>query len=697
MKKRLLLLGMFVLLFSFLVNAQCLDVDNDGYGIYVGGDCREVGVDCDDTDPTTYPHATELCDYWDNDCDGLIDEGGDCAPVCGNGECDGDETSDTCDVDCGPVISFCGDSTCDVDEDCSNCQNDCGVCPIDFGTCEVSSAEWFDLSGNSLDYANDGDTVKLIANIVNPSGPISECNNLPLTFSLSEVDNIDEDGYAVFDSSIIEIEETVSNGKAFYEWDVVYDEVNPDDVNFNDDANPEYVLVGIFYDELNQVISYSNPERYFVVFPTGYNPDPEEINGTLNQNGTLPGGENQNGNLSQAVCGDFFCRDGEDFTTCPEDCPEVDVCGDGICGASETYDDCFVDCQAENPFFGCYFNSVNWVDLDGNSIEPDDPEGSLVAIPSDTTINLVANVSGCEGNTLTFKIYEIDFDENYVILNDMEEISSLEATITNDMAVAEWITFFASEEDDGITGINPEYILVASLEKSGKDPFDTSNDNDILVVYPMGENSDDIDTTYTTADDNYVDNLQSSSSGTVYKGATGLSPKLYQGQTEDVCGDGVCGDFENEEFCPEDCVGLSGGIAATIFFVIIIIFILGGVGFFLYKKFIVKKKFIKEAQEQEKVMGSQGPQIKPFQQTKVEQVQQSTQPPTEQVQQPTQFIQPPTDQLKNPFSNNQLFQQTINFIKTAKIQGLTDDKIKEMLKKGNYSQEQIDYVFSQNL
>ena len=42
-----------------------MDLDDDGWTFEEG--------DCDDFDPSTYPGALELCDGWDNNCDGIDD------------------------------------------------------------------------------------------------------------------------------------------------------------------------------------------------------------------------------------------------------------------------------------------------------------------------------------------------------------------------------------------------------------------------------------------------------------------------------------------------------------------------------------------------------------------------------------------------------------------------------------------------
>ncbi len=84
------------------VCADCLDPDNDGYGI--GEGC--LGLDCDEEDPLRNEGATEVCDEVDNDCDDGVDEGfdttsdpnhcGECGlrcnlpgavPACEAGEC----------------------------------------------------------------------------------------------------------------------------------------------------------------------------------------------------------------------------------------------------------------------------------------------------------------------------------------------------------------------------------------------------------------------------------------------------------------------------------------------------------------------------------------------------------------------------------------------------------------------------------
>jgi len=98
--------------------------DGDGFGTDAGNsnlDCEDTRVDCDNTDAKINPDASEICDDGiDNNCDGNVDEDcgssggpGDDVSSCGDGNCDSDETAESCPADCGTPPSSCGDGICD--------------------------------------------------------------------------------------------------------------------------------------------------------------------------------------------------------------------------------------------------------------------------------------------------------------------------------------------------------------------------------------------------------------------------------------------------------------------------------------------------------------------------------------------------------------------------------------------------------
>jgi hypothetical protein len=107
---------------------QADDLDGDGHSVCAG--------DCDDTQPLAFPGGTEACDFIDNDCDGVVDDGFDV---------DGDGFT-SCNGDCndGAAAAFPGNP-----ESCDGLDNDCdgtvdgfatscgmGACAA-VGTCEL--------------------------------------------------------------------------------------------------------------------------------------------------------------------------------------------------------------------------------------------------------------------------------------------------------------------------------------------------------------------------------------------------------------------------------------------------------------------------------------------------------------------------------------------------------------------------------
>ena len=100
------------------------------------GNCCAVkptpGCDTESIEVCVCAEHPECCDIsWSGECVNWVTsmDCGYCdpAPICGDDECNGDETCNSCPADCG---SCCGNAACDVGfaESCASCPEDCGPC-----------------------------------------------------------------------------------------------------------------------------------------------------------------------------------------------------------------------------------------------------------------------------------------------------------------------------------------------------------------------------------------------------------------------------------------------------------------------------------------------------------------------------------------------------------------------------------------
>ena len=65
---------------------------------------------------------------------------------CGDGMCNGGESCQTCEADCGACPPACGDASCMGAETCSTCEADCGPCPVECCLDQPPGALWQDFT-----------------------------------------------------------------------------------------------------------------------------------------------------------------------------------------------------------------------------------------------------------------------------------------------------------------------------------------------------------------------------------------------------------------------------------------------------------------------------------------------------------------------------------------------------------------------
>jgi hypothetical protein len=204
---------------GFTYSDWYIDADSDGYGEqgstptnwcsaptgYVGNDS-----DCDDSDASISPGATETCDGVDEDCDGTVDDGVSYTTYYLDADWDGYGDSTTSTYECTPPTGFvtvagdCDDSdatinpgateTCDsVDEDCDGIVDD-GV---------TYSTYYRDTDGDGYGDSADTDyTCSPASGYVTVGGDCDESNASINPGATETCDGVDEDCDGTVDDGI---------------------------------------------------------------------------------------------------------------------------------------------------------------------------------------------------------------------------------------------------------------------------------------------------------------------------------------------------------------------------------------------------------------------------------------------------------------------------------------------------------------
>ena len=335
------------------------DADGDGYGdpngtpvsscVSIYGYADNDG-DCDDTSNLIYPGANELCNGYDNDCDGSpaadeVDGDGDGFMVCA---ADCDDTNDTVhpgapELPCDGLDNNCdgnlssqevdddGDGYTDCDGDCND--NDANLSPADVdgdgdsgcdGDCDDSdpALNLADADGDSYDTCagdcDDGDAFISPGAAEICNGIDDDCSGSP---GADEVD-ADNDGYMVCDSDCDDYDSQTFPGAP----EQCDNEDNDCDGQVDEETGDD--TDGDGYNACNGDCNEGDPNIY---------PGAQEVCDGWDSNcdGVLPADEADADNDGWALClGDCDDTDatltpedgdGDGFSSCEGDCDDEDA------------------------------------------------------------------------------------------------------------------------------------------------------------------------------------------------------------------------------------------------------------------------------------------------------------------------------------------------------------------------------------
>jgi MYXO-CTERM domain-containing protein len=189
-----------------------VDGDGDGFGDLTQPTkyCEEIpglvidSTDCDDTNPVTYPGATEICDGADNDCDLIIDDGLDLEFFYADGDGDGFGDANSAIEVCAAPNGYTDDATdcVDTNEDinpdatevCDGVDNNCDG-QIDESDPDTDTTWYPDVDGDG--YGDASQSVNSCEPLEGYVQTLGDCNdNDPLINPEAEevwYDDVDQD------------------------------------------------------------------------------------------------------------------------------------------------------------------------------------------------------------------------------------------------------------------------------------------------------------------------------------------------------------------------------------------------------------------------------------------------------------------------------------------------------------------------